>query len=190
MTIVGNYKFVDKTNTLNNASLRKNKPEYLILHSTNSYNSFDDLLTFHRSRGWSGVGYHLFFSEDNQLNLCRPFDVEGAHALGFNTQSIGLCIYLNHSKSNKERLQISKDFVSELRNIYPNLKLMSHTQSQILFLNELLRKNEIDKEFPADCSVVNPKIFSLHRKFTTKTEIALDVPYPDSHDPLSGRIHR
>jgi len=84
-------KFIDRTSTLE-GSLRDNSPEYVIVHSTRSYPEFEDLLEKHQKNGWSGVGYHLFVSDSNQISQARPFDKEGAHALGFNFNSIGLCV--------------------------------------------------------------------------------------------------
>ncbi len=51
----------------------------------------DDLETMHRRRGFNGTGYHYYIRKDGTVHLIRPIDRIGAHARGFNAQSIGIC---------------------------------------------------------------------------------------------------
>ncbi|GAB6866958.1 hypothetical protein JCM10556A_36350 [Bacteroides acidifaciens] len=51
----------------------------------------DDLETMHRRRGFNGTGYHYYIRKDGTVHLTRPIDRIGAHARGFNAQSIGVC---------------------------------------------------------------------------------------------------
>ncbi|MBT3397585.1 hypothetical protein HOA55_03660 [archaeon] len=82
-----------KSSTLSMSGLRKNKPQYIIIHSTRKHPEFEDVLNCHKEKEWAGMGYHLFLSDSGILTQGRPFELEGAHAVGFNTNSIGLCIY-------------------------------------------------------------------------------------------------
>ena len=51
----------------------------------------DDLETMHRRRGFNGTGYHYYIRKDGTVHLTRPIDRIGAHARGFNAQSVGIC---------------------------------------------------------------------------------------------------
>ena len=42
-------------------------------------------------RGWSDIGYHYVISLDGQIEIGRPIIKSGAHTLGQNRNSIGIC---------------------------------------------------------------------------------------------------
>lgn len=43
-------------------------------------------------RGWSDIGYHYVVKRDGTIQLGRPIERAGAHARGFNKNSIGICL--------------------------------------------------------------------------------------------------
>lgn len=51
----------------------------------------DDLEVIHRRRGFSGIGYHYYIRKDGTPLLTRPLERVGAHARGWNAESIGIC---------------------------------------------------------------------------------------------------
>jgi len=149
----------DKIYTLDKKGLRNNKPEVIVLHSTN-YPKFDDLLRLHRMKGWAGVGYHLFVSDSRKIYQARPFSLEGAHALGFNTGSIGICFYSPDGNPNKKNVRAVKQLIKKTKEEYKDLKIISHTQAQISYINRLLSGFGIKKQFPETSDLVNKKMFS------------------------------
>ena len=46
---------------------------------------------WHRDRGWSGIGYHYVILLDGTIEYGRDIKKTGAHTLGHNTGSIGIC---------------------------------------------------------------------------------------------------
>ena len=50
-----------------------------------------DLDLLHRRRGFNGTGYHYYIRKDGTVVLTRPIERIGAHAKGFNVDSIGIC---------------------------------------------------------------------------------------------------
>ena len=50
-----------------------------------------DLNLLHRRRGFNGTGYHYYIRKDGTVFLTRPVERIGAHARGFNENSIGIC---------------------------------------------------------------------------------------------------
>ena len=49
-----------------------------------------NLLRCHRARGMTCVGYHFYIRKDGYIWSTRPLKMVGAHALGYNQNSIGI----------------------------------------------------------------------------------------------------
>lgn len=50
-----------------------------------------DLDTCHRRRGFNGTGYHFYIRKNGDIKSTRAVERIGAHAKGFNAESIGIC---------------------------------------------------------------------------------------------------
>lgn len=79
---------------------RNREVDSIIVHHTwrptvAQYKGIDTVKAVRRyhmeTRGWSDNGYHIMFGPDGKLFLCRPILREGAHCLGKNGRSIGVC---------------------------------------------------------------------------------------------------
>ena len=51
----------------------------------------DDCRRDHRARGLADIGFHYYITRDGVVHAGRPLYQVGAHATGYNTQSIGIC---------------------------------------------------------------------------------------------------
>ena len=79
-----------------------NKPDKIIVHHTGgsdtnpladtSSHTFEMIDALHRAKGWGGCGYHYFIGKDGRVNQGRQDLEEGAHTIGQNTKSIGICL--------------------------------------------------------------------------------------------------
>ena len=71
------------------------KIDLIVIHCSASRVDRDftetDLEVCHRRRGFNGTGYHYYIRKDGTTHLTRPVERIGAHAKGFNTESIGIC---------------------------------------------------------------------------------------------------
>jgi hypothetical protein len=163
---------IDKTNTTNVEKLRENIPKSIIIHSTKRYSTFEDLYNLHVGKNqWYGVGYHIFIDASNKVYLTRPLNKEGAHAWGFNLDSIGFCIYNGNQGSLKHRLEVGTDVLSYLRSELGNLPVMSHTLAQIEYINKLLGARGLDKIQESE-NFMHPKKFqSLENMFHTSADL-------------------
>jgi N-acetylmuramoyl-L-alanine amidase len=47
---------------------------------------------WHKARGFTSIGYHFVICPDGSLQIGRPLDEVGAHAQGYNQDSIGVCM--------------------------------------------------------------------------------------------------
>lgn len=67
----------------------------IIVHcsATAEGNNFtvDNIRQWHKARGFSDVGYHYVVHIDGSVHTGRPEDAVGAHCLGHNKASIGVC---------------------------------------------------------------------------------------------------
>ena len=69
--------------------------KYIILHctATREGKAFTaaDIDRWHRARGWKGIGYHYVVRLDGMVEHGRPEAQIGAHCVGVNATSIGVC---------------------------------------------------------------------------------------------------
>ena len=78
---------------------KRNKTEYLIIHCTATKPSMDIGLTevdaWHRHRGFFGCGYQLIIRRDGVVENGRNIGDVGAHAKGYNHNSIGMSFQMS-----------------------------------------------------------------------------------------------
>lgn len=53
--------------------------------------SAEQIDSWHKSRGWKGIGYHYVVRRDGSIELGRPIEEPGAHVVGHNKYSIAIC---------------------------------------------------------------------------------------------------
>lgn len=46
---------------------------------------------YHKSKGWSDIGYNILIRFDGSIEPGRPMSKAGAHVEGFNASTIGIC---------------------------------------------------------------------------------------------------
>ena len=70
-----------------------NKPTDLVFHHTASKTiAPEDINKMHIQEGWGGIGYHFYIRKDGTIYRGRPENTIGAHAIGRNKNSIGICL--------------------------------------------------------------------------------------------------
>lgn len=74
-----------------------NQPEILVLHhAAISMCSVEDVHKLHLGNGWAGCGYHFLVRKDGSIYRGRPEESIGAHCIGANDISIGICAEGNY----------------------------------------------------------------------------------------------
>jgi len=67
----------------------------IIIHCSATKSSVDysptQLIADHKARGFRTCGYHYYIQKNGDVNKMRPIEQIGAHALGYNAYSIGIC---------------------------------------------------------------------------------------------------
>lgn len=86
--------------------MKLNSPEFIIIHHTERNNDFPVFVRWRHKflRKWDDIGYHYLigntrpFTKDGKLYFGRPENMHGAHAQGYNYNSIGICLIGNFDK--------------------------------------------------------------------------------------------
>ena len=67
--------------------------EYLVVHhsASDKHVCCDDIRKWHIERGWDDIGYHWLVNQEGEVTQGRVEALPGAHALGLNFKSLGVC---------------------------------------------------------------------------------------------------
>lgn len=111
-----------------------NTPKVIIVHHSGgtdanpladtSNQTFEIIRDYHISKGWGDIGYNWLIEKSGKICKGRDETIDGAHTIGMNSQSIGICLVGNFdltvpTKEQEESLKIvCKDLVTR----YPVLK--------------------------------------------------------------------
>lgn len=93
-----------------------------------------DVDRWHKAKGWAGIGYHYLVYLDGTIHQGRSENKIGAHCVGHNSHSIGVCYVggiANDGKTAKDtRTEAQKagllKILKELKARYPNAKIYGH----------------------------------------------------------------
>lgn len=120
------------------------KIENIFIHHSASNFGYAKLIEqWHKERGWKGIGYHFVvlngyrtgqdfknsIIDEKQIGLIEkgrklnadPWlqaDEIGAHAYGYNSNSIGICLIHEDIKYNPKQLESYRDFTAGLVNLF------------------------------------------------------------------------
>lgn len=75
-----------------------------------------------------GIGYHFYIRRDGSIHRGRPENMQGAHAYGANSDSIGICFEgnLNEEYLTKEQIEAGRWLVSYFKEKYGNIEFTEH----------------------------------------------------------------
>lgn len=83
---------------------------HIVVHCSYTPPSMDigasDIRQWHKDKGWSDIGYHYVIRRNGTVEKGRPDEVVGAHAKGYNLDSIGICL-IGGKKSGKEKAEFN-----------------------------------------------------------------------------------
>ena len=96
--------------------------------------SVADVTAWHRARGFRTIGYHYLVHIDGRVERGRPESEIGAHCLGHNARSIGVCYVgglASDCKTPKdtrtpEQLRMLRELVKGLQRKYRGAKVYGH----------------------------------------------------------------
>lgn len=178
--------------------MNKNKVKYLIIHHTGgvrdnpladtSHHTFYDVNSWHRqdqnvwlgyysSLGYS-IGYHYFIEKDGKTTQGRAHTDEGAHCIGHNRESLGICLAGNFDVTlpTKEQETALKDLLNTLKKEYPSAVIFPHRTfaNKSCYgrkLGDTWASDLIIKIEPAMCVPEKDEIVELKKKIAWYEEI-------------------
>lgn len=115
----------------------KRKIEYIAIHCTATKEGYPfyakDIEQWHKSRGWSGIGYNYVIDLKGDIELGRDVNLVPAHVVGYNSNSIGV-VYVGGLDSNMkpkdtrtiEQKESLLKLLKELKKIYPTAIIQGH----------------------------------------------------------------
>ena len=83
--------------------------------------------------GWRDIGYHFYITLEGVVYPCRPVERMGAHALGYNAHSIGICYeggldpdgHPADTRTPRQRERL-EELLTILRQLYPQALITGH----------------------------------------------------------------
>ena len=87
--------------------LIKNWEGVVIHHSASHDVSANEIDTWHKERGWKGVGYHYVVRFDGAIEPARNWAQAGAHKKGYNAHYLGICVTGDFTKHPPTRQQLA-----------------------------------------------------------------------------------
>lgn len=90
---------------------------------------------WHRDRGFSGIGYHWVVYLDGTVHKGRPEAINGAHTVGQNAKSIGICyiggvdqkLKAKDTRTLAQKIAL-RELVKDLQSRYPGATVHGHNE--------------------------------------------------------------
>ena len=112
-----------------NVLVKRTKTEGIVLHHAAATKcTVEDIHAWHLANGWAGIGYHFFVRKDGTVYSGRPIDTVGAHTVGMNDKSVGICFEGNFEKEEMPEAQkkAGAELVTYVIGIYPGVEISKH----------------------------------------------------------------
>lgn len=108
----------------------RNSTSCIVLHHRAGTGDADSIHKAHLAKGWSGIGYHYYIRTDGRIYRGRPRETVGAHCIGKNKNSIGVCFEGNYQLEREmpaAQLKAGCELVGALLRLYPGTAVMRHS---------------------------------------------------------------
>jgi N-acetylmuramoyl-L-alanine amidase len=103
----------------------------IIVHCSDSPNDRDigvkEIREWHRSRGFRDIGYHFVIRRNGEVEPGRLIKTVGAHCVGFNSDSIGVCL-VGKDSFTPAQFNALRALVATLRKDYPIQEIKGHRE--------------------------------------------------------------
>lgn len=101
-------------------SNRSRTTRIILHHAAAKSCTAEQIHQWHLNNGWSGAGYHFLVRKDGNIYRLRPENKVGAHALGSNSDSLGVCFegdFMSETMGDAQR-NAGAELVSYLKSKY------------------------------------------------------------------------
>ena len=127
--------------------------------------SVDEIRRWHKLRGFKDIGYHYVIGLDGTVHAGRSVSMMGAHAMGYNDKSIGICYVGGLERNTKEPMDTRNpkqkeslvNLVETIKNIFDIKYIDGHRDLSVdLNGDGVITPNEWMKQCPC---------FDVHKEF-------------------------
>lgn len=185
------------------------QPSYIVIHTAaySGQNCDANMINhWHKARGWDDIGYHFVIlndrhgsKKDGTLEHGRSLTQRGAHTLGLNSRSIGICCIGHGDKENFTNAQYLTllDLIHRLMSDYSiALKhVIGHRE-----INDLIRQGVVNSQYKTtktcpgrlvDMDFIRSFIHTNGTKQSDKVDINVDdtMPVSVALNLLAKNIH-
>ena len=134
------FGFLTFAASFSKREIKMRKIREIIIHCSATAEGKDytvnDITRWHKARGFQTIGYHFVVYRDGSVHLGRKLELEGAHCVGHNDASIGICYIggcASDGKTAKDTRTIEQrialiDLVKELKEQYPKATVHGHRE--------------------------------------------------------------
>ena len=112
---------------------KRSETKYIILHHRAGEGDAESIHQTHLANGWAGIGYLFYVRKSGEVFKGRPIGTVGAHTVGKNSVSIGVCFegnFENEAVMPKAQLQSGRELVEYLKTLYPKAEVRRHKDFQ------------------------------------------------------------
>ena len=110
---------------------------FIVLHCSgvmpNVHQDISDVDAYHRKKGWKCIGYHEYVRRDGTVQHGRPMWEVGAHVVGHNKYSIGICYEGGLDSAGEaadtrtpEQVRALRQLVERYHAYFPNAVIVGH----------------------------------------------------------------
>lgn len=111
----------------------RNATKYIVLHHRAGDGDAESIHKLHLQRGYTGIGYHFYVRKNGAVYKGRPIGTVGAHCVGANYDSVGVCFEGNFEKEKEmttEQIKSGRELVCYLKTLYQGVKVVGHKDIQ------------------------------------------------------------
>ncbi|MDY0164645.1 N-acetylmuramoyl-L-alanine amidase [Desulfobotulus sp.] len=102
---------------------------YLVVHCSDTPNDREvtaaEINSWHRKRGWDGIGYHAVIRRDGTVEAGRPPYWVGAHVQSFNGVSLGVCL-VGRDHFTEAQMEALEGVLREWQALCPEAVVVGH----------------------------------------------------------------
>ena len=113
----------------NGTLTQRTSTDFIVIHhAAKSECTAEDVHTWHRQNEWLGISYHFFVAKDGKITRGRPEMAEGAHAVGYNDRSIGICLegHFDFEEVPQAQREALIELLRYLQSIYTDARIVRH----------------------------------------------------------------
>lgn len=116
----------------------RKETDYIVIHCSATKPSMSnvdakEIDRWHRQRGWRKIGYHFVIRRDGVVEEGRELGEVGAHAKGFNSMSVGICLVGGiddegnpENNYTDEQWKSLEEIVNQMLLPYPDAEVLGH----------------------------------------------------------------